>query len=122
MGIFKEEAYSLEYISSKSRQIFSDAADSGIPFDYSNPPEHVKRVIDIIKGLKDNEFIVRNRQEWKGGVSVDVIFFWELDEGYYKGTKYHVSFNHLPKTASLIESGCNAMMSVDIEPYNEKAS
>jgi hypothetical protein len=37
------------------------------------------------------------------------------------GTKYHVAFSHLPKHASLIEPEYNAMISIDVEPYSEKA-
>ena len=121
MGVFKEEAHAFETIAKNSRQIFSDAADYGVPFKYSNPPSEVKRVFDIIHELKDSDFIVRNRQEWKGGASVDVIFFWEEDEGYYRGTKYHISFSHIPRTVSMIEPQYDAMISVDVEPYMEKA-
>lgn len=121
MGVFKEEGYSLETIIRNSRQIFSDAADYGVPFKYNDPTPEVQRIFDIINDLKDNDFIVRNRQEWKGGVSVDIIFFWEEDEGYYRGTKYHVSFSHIPKTAPMLEPEYDAMISVDVEPYAEKA-
>lgn len=121
MGVFKEEAHAFETIAKKSRRIFSDAADHGVPFNYKNPTPEVKRVFDIINELKGNDFIVRNRQTWKGGASVDVIFFWEEDEGYYRGTKYHISFNHIPRTVSMIESQYDAMISIDVEPYMEKA-
>jgi hypothetical protein len=121
MGVFKEEANALETISKNSRRIFHDAADYGVPFKYNDPSPEVKRIFDIISDLKDNDFIVRNRQEWKGGVSVDVVFFWEEDEGYYRGTKYTVSFSHTSKTPSMMEPEFDAMLSVDIEPYMEKA-
>ena len=121
MGVFKEEANAFETIAKAQRRIYSDAADRGVPFDYKNPSSQVKRVFDIIKELKDNDFIVRNRQEWKGGVSVDVIFFWEEDEGYYRGTKYFISFNRSGNTPSKIEKGYDSFLSVDIEPYMEKA-
>lgn len=121
MGVFKEEAHALETISKMSKRIYSDAADYGVPFDYANPPSEVKRVFDIINELKDSDFIIRNRQTWKGGASVDVVFFWEEDEGYYRGTKYHVSFNYTGRSASKIEPQYDAMISVDAEPYMEKA-
>ena len=121
MGVFKEEAHAFETIAKNQRQIYSDAADYGYPFHFRTPSPEVQRVIDIINDLKDSDYIVRNRQEWKGGVSVDVIFFWETDEGYNRGTKYHVSFNHTPKTYSKVEPQYDAMISVDVEPYTEKA-
>jgi len=128
MGVFKEEAYALETVAKKQRQIYSDAADTGYPFNYGNPPQEVSAVLDVITSFRelDKEYpdekpLVRNRIAWKGGVSVDIVIFWERDEGYYAGTKYHVSFNHLPKSASQIEPEYDAMISIDVEPYSEKA-
>ena len=121
MGVFKEEANAFEKIAKAQRKIYSDAADFGVPFLYKNPSPDIKRIFDIINQLKDSDFIVRNRQEWKGGVSVDVIFFWEQDEGYYRGTKYSISFNYAPNTPSKIEKGYDSFISIDVEPYMEKA-
>lgn len=121
MGVFKEEAHALETIAKNSRRIYSDSADYGFPFEFRYPSQEVRRVIEIINELKDNDFIVRNRQEFKGGVSLDVIFFREEDEGYYRGTKYHVSFSHTPNSHSKLETRYDAMISVDVEPYMEKA-
>jgi len=128
MGVFKEEAYAFETVAKKQKQIFTDAADLGYPFKYDNPPKEISAVLDAITSFQslDKEFsnerpLVRNRSTWKGGVSVDIIIFWENDEGYYRGTKYHVAFSHLPKHASLIEPEYNAMISIDVEPYSEKA-
>ena len=128
MGVFKEEAYMLETVAKKQKQIFSDAADLGYPFKYDNPPQEISEVLKVINSLQtlDKEFpdeapLVRNRTTWKGGVSVDIIIFWEKDGSYLMGTKYHVSFSHLPKHASQIEPEYNAMISIDVEPYSEKA-
>lgn len=127
MGVFKEESYAFETIAKKQRQIYSDAADKGYPFDYENPPEEVIRVIDIINDLKakdkeDPELpFVRNRESWGSGVSLDVVFFWEQDEGYYNGTKYHISFNRSGNLPSKIEGEYDSFISVDAEPYSEKA-
>ena len=76
---------------------------------------------NIDKKFPEEKNVIRNREEWDGGVSVDVIIFWEQDEGYYRGTKYHISFNRLKKHPSLLAKDCNAYLSVDIEPYMEKA-
>ena len=127
MGVFKEEARAFETISQKSQRIYNDAADYGFPYNTKNPPAEVQRVISIIQELKeadkkDHELpFIRNRQEWGSGVSLDVVFFWEKDEGYYMGTKYSISFNQTPKSPSLINKEMNGFISVDVEPYSEEA-
>lgn len=128
MGVFKEEAHAFETIARNSRQIFTDAADLGVPFNYKNPSPEVQAVFraiqimtDLDKSYPEEKPLIRNRQTWKGGVSVDAIIFWERDEGYYRGTKYHICFSHIPRTASQIEPEYDAMISVDVEPYMEKS-
>jgi hypothetical protein len=128
MGVFKEEAEAFETIAQKQTQIYRDAADYGYPYMKDNPPEDVKRFFDVINHLKelDKAFpedkpLVRNRQTWKGGVSVDVIIFWEQDEGYYMGTKYMVTFQYIGNDPSRIDKEADAFVSVDVERYREKA-
>lgn len=132
MGVFKEEAHAFETIAKKSQRIYNDAADHGYPYNTQDPPEEVIRVIDVINDLKklDGEYpeeknLVRNRQTWgegnSGGVSVDVIIFWEEDEGYHMGTKYSISFNKTPKHPSLINKEFDGFISVNVDPYSEKA-
>lgn len=132
MGVFKEEASTFETVYKKSKRIFSDAADFGFPYDSKNLPEEIKAVFRSISILKDLDAsypeekpFVRNRQVWgnnqSGGVSVDVVIFWEQDEGYYQGTKYHISFNRTPNGATKLQKECDSFISIDIEPYSEKA-
>jgi hypothetical protein len=132
MGVFKEEASTFETVYKKSKRIFTDAADFGFPYDSKNPPEEIKAVLATMRTLKnldlsypeEKEF-VRNRQTWgnnqNGGVSADVIIFWDQDEGYYRGTKYHISFNRTTNGATKIQKECDSFISIDIEPYSEKA-
>ena len=128
MGVFKEEARSFETIEKNQVRIFSDAADYGFPYDFKKPSPEVLQVYGAIKGMQildrkfpDDQQLVRNRQEWEGGVSVDVIIFWEKDEGYYMGTKYSISFNRLKNHPSLLAKGANAFLSIHSESYKEKA-
>lgn len=126
MGVFKEEAHMFENIARNQTRIFNDAADYGYPFNTKNPPSEVTAVFDSIKSLQslDKQFpedkaLVRNRQEWKGGVSVDVIIFWERDEGYDCGTKYSISFNNIGTHSTRILKGSDAFISVNAEHYRE---
>ena len=128
MGVFKEEAITFERIAKNQTRIYNDAADYGFPYNTDDVPKEVQDVFDAIKILKDldKEFpneknLVRNREEWGDGVSVDVIIFWEKDEGYYMGTKYHISFNKTGTHPSRIDKSSNAFVSVDVERYSEKA-
>jgi hypothetical protein len=127
MGVFKEEAVTFETVAKKQTRIYKDAADYGYPYNTANPPSEITAVIESIKSLQklDKQFpeeknLVRNRKKWKDGVSVDVIIFWEEDEGYYCGTKYSISFNRLSPSHTLIPESCDAMISVDIKRYKEK--
>lgn len=127
MGVFKEEAHIFENIAKKQKRIYNDAADFGYPYNTKSIPQEVKNVFETISSLTkiDKEYpdetpFIRNRQQWKDGVSVDVIIFWEQDEGYYRGTKYTISFNRTPKHPSLIDQSSNAFISVDVSPYSEK--
>jgi len=127
MGVFKEEAHTFENIAKQQTQIFNDALDYGYPYNSKDVPPEVTAVFDSIKRLqaldkkyRDKPF-VRNRQEWGDGVSVDVIIFWEEDEGYYMGTKYNISYNYTGKDYSRIDKASDAFISVDVERYSEKA-
>ena len=84
MGVFKEEAHVLENIASKQTRIYNDAADYGYPYNTKDVPPEVTAVFETIKNLQEldakypgEKNLVRNRQTWKGGVSVDVIIFWK---------------------------------------------
>jgi hypothetical protein len=131
MGVFKEEAHTFETIAKKQVRIYSDAADYGYPFNQLKPTYHVMILFDTIKELQklDKQFpeekdLVRNRQTWgegkNKGVSIDVIIFWEKDEGYYRGTKYSISFNETGSHPSKLDKSCDAYIAIDIEPYSEK--
>ena len=130
MGVFKEEASAIEAVAKKQSRIYSDAADYGYAYNTNNPPDDIKRLIDVVTNFKamdkqdpDEKLFVRNRQVWgdneMGGVSLDVIIFWEKDEGFYRGTKYHISFNKTPKHQSMLE-GFDSYISVDINSYSER--
>jgi len=125
MGVFKEEAHVFENIAKKQVRIYNDAADYGYPYNTNKPPPEVTDVYDVISDLSSLKNIVRNRQTWgdmrTGGVSVDVIFFWEQDEGYNVGTKYHISFNRTAGHPSKFDKNANAFLVVDIERYSEKS-
>ena len=127
MGVFKEEAHAFKQVAKKQAQIYTDAADNGYPYNTTNPPSEITAVINIIKDLQqsdkrfpDEKNLVRNRQEWDRGVSVDVIIFWERDQGYDLGTKYSISFNNTGREFSKIDKESNAFISVDVERYSEK--
>ena len=130
MGVFKEEASAIKAVADKQARIYSDAADYGYAYDIKNPPKDIKNLIDVLANFKamDEEFpedkpIIRNREVWgdniMGGVSIDVIIFWEKDEGYYKGTKYSISFNKISKHPSLINQDCTEYIYIDIKSYKE---
>ena len=132
MGVFKEEASTFEAINFKQVRIYNDAADYGISYNTKDVPGEVTAVFRTLAELKtmDGQFpaekpFIRNRQTWgegtkHAGVSIEVVIFWEQDEGYHFGTKYFISFNKLSHTYSLINKEANAVISVDIEPYKEK--
>lgn len=127
MGVFKEEAHVFENIASKQTRIYKDAADYGYPYNTKDVPPEVTAVFDVISEFKAMDArskrerpFVRNRQTWKGGVSVDVIIFWEIDEGYYMGTKYMITFQYIGKDPSRINKEADAFISVDVERYSEK--
>jgi len=133
MGVFKEEAHTFETIAKNSKRIFNDAADLGYPYVDNKPDNNVKQLIESINGLKkldkkfpDEKLFIRNRQSWgtRGtytrGVSLDVIIFWEQNNGNDCGTKYHISFNKLnPKHPSNLHKGNDSFISVDIERHIE---
>lgn len=131
MGVFKEEASVFETITKKSTRIYNDAADYGFPYNTQDPPEEVIAVIDAIKNLKEldakypgEKNLVRNRETWgegPDGVSIDVIIFWERDEGRDMGTKYHISFNKSGNTPSKLQKEYDGFISIDIESYSEKS-
>ena len=127
MGVFKEEAHMFETVSSKQKRIFNDAADYGYPYNTKNIPNEIQNLIDAVNGFKevdkkypDEPNLVRNRIKWEGGVSVDVIIFWEQEDGYYFGTKYSISFNKIkPNHPANMYKGCDAFIGVYIQSYNE---
>jgi len=132
MGVFKEEASVFENIAKKQTRIFNDAADYGYPYNTKKVPTEVTAVFQTLADFKkmdaqfpDEKKFIRNRETWgnekNGGVSVDVIIFWEQDEGYDMGTKYSISFNKISPTPSLIDKSANAFISVYIERYSEKS-
>jgi hypothetical protein len=132
MGVFKEEAYAFETISKKSKRIYNDSADFGFPYNTQDPPAEVISVIDAINSMKESDAqypeeknLVRNRETWgdkkSGGVSVDVVIFWEREDGYDIGTKYHISFNKSGNSSSKIQKEFDAFLSVDVEPYSERS-
>ena len=128
MGVFKEEAHVFEKIAKQQTRIYNDAADYGYPYNSKDVPSEVTAVFDVINEFKalDKKYprerpFVRNRQEWGDGVSVDVIIFWEEDEGYYMGTKYTISFNQTGTHSSRIDKASDAFISIDVNRYREKA-
>lgn len=127
MGVFKEEAHVFEMIARQQIRIYTDAADYGYPYNTNNVPQNIKNVFSSIYRLQDldkkfpeEKNLVRNRQTWKGGVSVDVIIFWEKDEGYYRGTKYTISFNKTAGHNTRIDKTKDAFISIDITSHIEK--
>jgi len=129
MGVFKEEAHTFETVAKMQSQIFNDAADYGFPYKTKNVPESVSELIKSVKTLKelDAQFpeekeLVRNRTTWGDGVSLDVIIFWEQDEGMDCGTKYSIAFNKMKANhPSNLHKGCDAFISVNIQSHNEKS-
>jgi len=130
MGVFKEEATIIEAVAHRQARIYSDAADYGYAYNTNNPDKAIKSLINALDEFKamDKEFpedkpFIRNRQVWGdnkiGGVSIDLIIFWEKDKGYYKGTKYSISFSKISPHPSLLVKG-NGYISIDINPYSEK--
>jgi hypothetical protein len=134
MGVFKEEASTFEAINFQQVRIYKGAADCGVAYNTNDVPGEVQAVFDTLDSLRklDIEFakfptekrLIRNRQTWGegncAGVSVDVIIFWETDNGMNYGTMYTISFNKL-SPQGLIMKDANAMISVDIEKFSEKA-
>lgn len=127
MGAFKEEANTFETVAEKSTQIYNDSIDYGYPYNTTNPPSDISRLIDSVNKFKridkksksDRKFI-RSRNVWDGGVSLKIRIAWEKDEGFYFGTQYTISFNKTPKHPSLYNQNCDAFITVEIENYREK--
>jgi len=127
MSVFKEQAETLTKVAQNQTRIYNDAADWGYPYNTSNPPNDIKWLIETITQLKelDAQFpeekpMVRNRQTWGDGVSVDVVIFWENDGTVYYGTRFHVCFNKTHNHPSLLDKTYNAYISVDVEAYEEE--
>ena len=132
MGVFKEEASVFENIAKKQTRIYNDAADYGYPYNTKQVPAEVTAVFQTLAQFKqldaqfsDEKKFIRNRETWgnekNGGVSVDIIIFWEQDEGYDMGTKYSISFNKTGNEYSKIDKSANAFISVDIQRHSEKS-
>jgi len=132
MGVFKEEAHIFETVAKYQDRIYNDAADYGFPYDTNNVPKNVQAVFDIIAEFKeiDNQGgrkvkkFINNRQTWgegkTKGVSVDVIIYWEENEGYLHGTKCSISFNNTAGHYTKFKPDCDAFISIYVEPYKEK--
>jgi len=128
MGVFKEEAHIFEEVARNSKQIFNDAADYGYPYDSKRIPLSVQNLINTVNDLKkidaqypNEKNLVRNRQSGKDWVSLDVIIFWERDEGYDCGTKYSILFAKInPNHPSNMFKGSDSFISVSCERYSER--
>ena len=132
MGVFKEEAHTFETIAKKQVQIYNDAADSGYPYNISDLPPDIERLLLSVKVFKeldikfpDEKKMIRKRESWDGGVSVVIRIGWEIEPaggGINKiehGTQYTISFNRTSKHPSLINKECDAFISVDYKGYSE---
>lgn len=127
MGVFKEEAHILENVARKQQRIFRDSADFGYPYNTADIPQDIRDLINVVNGFKQRDKryhelpFIRNRQEWSDGVSLDVVIFWEADEGYYWGTKYSISFNKISgKHPELIDRNANAFISINVSRHKER--
>ena len=127
MGVFKEEAKTFEDVAKKQKQIYNDSADFGYPYDVKNPPEEIKRLIESVKYLKDSDEkfpketpFIRKREQNSHGVYIVIRIAWEIDEGYYCGTEYKMSFHALKNTFGLIDKSCNGFINIEISSYREK--
>jgi len=130
MGAFKEEAITfeeVEEVEKNQERIFSDAADLGYPYKEAAPDFRIKSLMNSIRILRkfdanypNEKPFIRNRQTWKNGVSIEVLYY-EIDEGYYCGTKYTITFNRIkPNHPSNLHKGCDAFISVESKRYTEK--
>ncbi|MFW6311057.1 MAG: hypothetical protein ACOC1K_02355 [Nanoarchaeota archaeon] len=132
MGIFKEEAFVIESIAKKQSRIYNDSIDNGYTFSTKNIPSEIKDLYRVINDFKksdlrykkigNNEGFVRNREQWTNGVSLEIVIFWEIDEGYKIGTKYTITYNKInSKHPSLIQKGNDSFISIEIKTHREKA-
>lgn len=129
MGVFKEEASILESVCLRQTQIFSDSHDYGYPYNSKKIPSDISNLIKVINLFKemdkkypDERPIVRNRKVWgdNDGVSLDVILFWESNNGYYRGTKYSISFNKInPNHPNNLKRGSDSYIFIYPENYKE---
>ncbi len=127
MGVFKEHAIAFETVESKQKQIYSDAADFGFPYNTENVPEEIQTLIHYVNDLK-NTSLASNRTKWGNpqnnrfptyGVSLTIEIGWEIDEGMECGTRYNISFcKDNPKRMDMCQN-CNAFISVSSESYRK---
>lgn len=131
MGVFKEHANAFERVAEKQRQIYSDAADFGFPYNTGNQPKEITNLIHYVHDLKDTSLIVK-RETWgdtkmssnkPGGSTVTIEIGWEMDEDdrgrFEAGTRYTISFNKDRMNRMDMCANCNAFVSVDIMNYKK---
>ena len=131
MGVFKEEAHTFETVSKKQVRIYNDAADFGFPYNISDLPQDIERLLLSVKTFKeldikfpDEKKMIRKRETWNGGVSGVIRIGWEIEPGVgvnkiEHGTEYTISFNRTPKHPSLLNKEYDAFISVNYEGYSE---
>jgi hypothetical protein len=129
MGVFKEEASIFENVARKSTRIYSDAADYGFPYKRGREPQDIVELLESIESFKEidrnsnsSRKFIRNRNVWgKGrtsGVSISIRIAWEIDEGFYCGTEYTISFNRI--SGKSMHPFFDSYISVDDKPYRER--
>jgi hypothetical protein len=128
MGVFNEEAHTFEDVARRQLQIYMDAADYGMPYRRSKPPEVIKALIESVNQFQaldaaypHEKPFIRKRISWKGGVTVTIRIGWEIDEGMECGSQYTISYCKIGTRHGLLFPDCDTFISVDVEHYREPA-
>jgi len=129
MDAFKEEAYIFEKIAKKQSQIYTDACDYGYAYNTNNVPNEIQQLINAVNSFKEIDKKSPNKKTfsrenfiWDNGVEVKIRIAWEMDEGFFCGTEYKISYCKILNQSSLIQKNCNAYISVYMNNYKESVT
>lgn len=96
MSVFKEEATMIEEVAKQQKQIYSDAADYGVPIIYPDKDENVKKIKLALNLLSKSFKIKRKFENYETGKTSRTTVFipWEQEGEFFCGTLYVIDYVH----------------------------